>query len=248
MIGAAGIPIRSYGPRKGIRMSSWFKKERAPDGTNIVQHGEFQTKIGVAKDHAEYSATRETVYERLFGKPLSVSHEVLPLIPHIDVHTFRRTQGKNEVYSLVTSGMSDLTLVLPHGANKDAPRRAELIFYCSEPREEYISTLRWVAHFPHDSRSWLGHGHTLPNGNPPSPLWGSAELDTLFFLPPIVMKDQTLPEELILGGEPVHLLWVVPLTTAECNFKLTQGFDSMLDLFQQNRHPYVFDPHRKSYV
>jgi hypothetical protein len=29
---------------------------------------------------------------------------------------------------------------------------------------------------------------------------------------------------------------------------LTRGFDAMLNLFQQNRHPHVFDPHRKSYV
>lgn len=88
----------------------------------------------------------------------------------------------------------------------------------------------------------------MPNGNPPEPFWGSAELDTFFFLPPIVKKDQALPSELNLGGEPVHFLWVVPLTTAECNFKLTSGFDAMLDLFQQNRHPHVFDPNRKSYV
>jgi hypothetical protein len=134
---------------------------------------------------------------------------------------------------------------LPRRA-KDVPRRVELIFYCAEPRD--IATLRWVAHFPHDSKSWLGHGHTMPNGNPPAPFWGSTELDTLLFMPPIVMKDQTLPEELILGGEPVHFLWVVPLTTAECNLKLEKEFEAILDRFQQHRHPHVFDPNRKSCV
>lgn len=49
-------------------------------------------------------------------------------------------------------------------------------------------------------------------------------------------------------GKPVHFLWVVPLTTAEFNFKLTNGFDAMMSLFEPNRHPYVFDPQRKSYV
>ena len=88
----------------------------------------------------------------------------------------------------------------------------------------------------------------MPNGNPPEPVWGTNELDTFFFLPPIVKKDQTLPSELSLSGAPVHFLWVVPLTTAECNFKLKNGFGSMLSLFQQNRHPYVFDPNLKSYV
>jgi Suppressor of fused protein (SUFU) len=88
----------------------------------------------------------------------------------------------------------------------------------------------------------------MPNGNPPAPFWGSAMLDTLLFMPPIVTQDQTLPEDLKLGGDPVHFLWVVPLTTAERNFKLKKGFDAILDLFQQHRHPHVFDPNRKSYL
>jgi len=229
-------------------MASWFNKKKAPDGTNIVRHQNIETKLGVTTGTDGFGQAREAVYERLFGKALSVSHEVFPLVPHIDVYTFKRSQGDKEVYSLVTGGMSDLEMNLPRGADKAAPRRVELIFYCSEPRDDYISTLRWIAHFPHDSKSWLGQGHTIPNGNPPAPLWGSTALDTLFFLPPIVKKDQTLPSELNLGGQPVHFLWVVPLTTAECNFKLANGCDAMLNRFQQNRHPYVFDPHRKSYV
>ena len=229
-------------------MHSWFNKNTAPDGTKIIRHKNVDTKLGVVEGTAGFAQAREAVYERFFGKPLSVSHELLPVIPHIDVYTFKRSQADVEVYSLVTGGMSDLEMTLPRGADTDVPRRAELIFYCSEPREEYIATLRWVAHFPHNSKSWLGHGHTMPNGDPPAPFWGSAELDTLFFLPPIVKKDQTLPSELTLGGDPVHFLWVVPLTTAECNFKLARGFDAMLNLFQKNRHPHVFDPRRKSYV
>jgi hypothetical protein len=229
-------------------MDSWLNKKKSPDGTNIVRHENIETKLGVTPRTDGFRQAREATYERLFGKALSVSHELVPLVPHIDLYTFKRSQGDREVYSLVTDGMSDLKMTLPRAADADTPRRAELIFYCSEPRDEYIPTLRWVAHFPHDSRSWLGHGHTMPNGNPPTPLWGSAELDTLFFMPPIVKKDQTLPSELTLDGDPVHFLWIVPLTTAECNFKLTSGFGAMLDLFQKNRHPHVFDPHRKSYV
>ena len=229
-------------------MSSWFDKEKAPDGTNIVRHENIEIKLGVTPETAGFLQARESAYERLLGKPLSISHEVFPLVHHIDVYTFRRSQGDKDVYSLVTGGMSDLEMKLPPDADRDFPRRVELIFYCFEPREEYISTLRQLAHFPHATKSWLGHGHTIPNGNPSVPLWGGGELDTLFFLPPIVEKDQTLPLELNLGGEPVHFLWVVPLTTAECNFKLTRGLDAMLSLLEQNQHPYVFDPQRRSYV
>ena len=233
-------------------MASCFGKKKAPDGTNIIRHNAVETKLGVAGTKtAGFRQSREVAYKKLFGEPLSVSHELLPLIPHIDVYSFKRTFKKDGadqvVYALVTGGMSDLEMTLPRRA-KDVPRRVELVFYCVEPRAEYFSTLRWIAHFPHNAKSWLGHGHTMPNGNPPAPFWGSAALDTLLFMPPIIAKDQTLPSELQLEGEPVHFLWVVPLTTAECNFKLENGFDAILGLFDQHRHPHVFDPNRKSYV
>jgi len=230
-------------------MISWFKKRKAPDGTNIIRHEKADLNLGFMPGTEGFAQARETAYERLFGgEPLSVSHEVVPMIPHVDVYTFKRSLEGKDVYSLVTGGMSDLAMTLPRRADEQVPRRVELIFYCSEPRAEYISTLHAVAHFPHATKSWFGQGHTMPNGNPPGPLWSTKDLDTLFFLQPIVKRDQTLPSELILGGQPVHFLWVVPITTAECNFKLNNGSNAMLDLFQQNRHPYVFDPDRKSYV
>jgi len=227
---------------------SWFGKEKSPDGTNIIRHNAVERKFGFTeKSTAGFAQKREAAYEKLFGKALRVSHEVIPQVPHIDVYIFQRSRGDQIEYSLVTGGMSDLKMTLPRRA-KDVPRRVELIFYCAEPRDEYISTLRWIAHFPHDSKSWLGYGHTMPNGAPPAPFWGSTELDTLLFMPPIVMEDQNLPDQLQLGAEPVHFLWVVPLTTPGCNLKLEKGFDVILGLFEQHRHPHVFDPHRKSYV
>src|SRR5206468_11839245 len=151
---------------------SWFGKEKSPDGTNIIRHNAVERKFGFTeKSTAGFAQKREAAYEKLFGKALRVSHEVLPQVPHIDVYIFQRSRGDQIEYSLVTGGMSDLKMTLPRRA-KDVPRRVELIFYCAEPRDEYISTLRWIAHFPHDSKSWLGYGHTMPNGAPPSPFLG----------------------------------------------------------------------------
>ncbi len=55
---------------------------------------------------------------------------------------------------------------VPAGAK--APRRVELIFYCFEAKPEYCETLRWLAHFPHDRKTWIGAAHTVPNGILPS--------------------------------------------------------------------------------
>lgn len=141
-------------------MTSWFGKKKAPDGTNIIRHEKIERQMGsMGEDAAGFIRTREAAYERMCGKPESVSHEVLPQIPHIDVYTIKRIlkrpSGDETFYVLMTGGMSDLPMTLPKIA-KNVARRVELIFYCAEPREEYIATLRWVAHFPHDTKSWLG--------------------------------------------------------------------------------------------
>jgi len=195
---------------------------------------------------AAFAKARAEVYQQRFGEAKIVSHEIIPLIPHIDVMEYSRTGKDGQVCVLVTSGMSDLAMNVP--AKTEAPRRVELIFYCTEPNQEFIDTMRWLAHFPHDQKTWIGAFHTIPNGNPPAPLWGSPILDTIFLLPPIVKKDANLQDDLILDGDGVEFLWIVPLTTAECNLKLAKGSDAILDLLQENRHPHVFDPNRKSYV
>jgi hypothetical protein len=233
---------------------AWFGRkksqpETSPGGSVIHRYESSawsESRIGVADESAaKFAEARKNVYERFFGKVRGVFEEALPLIPRVDVHAYsRRGPGGFNVCTLVTSGMSDLEMDVPVAA----PRRVELIFYCSELQQEYVETMRWLAHFPHDQKTWIGSGHTIPNGNPPEPFWGSSVLDTFLLLPPIVTRDATLPDELILGGEPVHFLWAVPLTTPECNLKLEQGTDAILDLFDRNRHSHVFDPNRLSYV
>jgi hypothetical protein len=207
-----------------------------------------KTQLGSPTESSlRFTAAREDAYTKLFGEAGTVSHEIVPLVPHIDVYTFPPAQKARGWYTVVTGGMSDLRMTVPARAGA-APRRVELIFYCSEPLPEYVGILRRVAHFPHDKKTWIGYGHTMPNGDPPEPFWGSDVLDTLLFMPTIVGPDNSLPKELVLDGDPVHFLWLVPLTTPECNLKLVEGFGAILRLFQRNRHPHVFNPARSSYV
>jgi hypothetical protein len=225
--------------------------ETSPGGSIIHRYKNNEwlaRRVGFTDESsAKFGEARRDAYGRLFGKVHGVFEEALPLSPRVEVRTYyRRGEDGRDVCTLVTSGMSDLKMSVPAGAK--APRRVELIFYCSEPNHEYLETMHWLAHFPHDQRTWIGSGHTIPNGSPPEPFFGSAVLDTILLIPPIVKRDQTLPEELILDGEPVHFLWVVPLTTAECNLKLAKGLNAILGLFGKNRHPHVFDPNRASYV
>jgi len=233
---------------------SWFggnDPEVSPGGSVIRRYPDkdfMKPRIGFSAEPTDgFIAAREEVYGRLFGESAGVSHEMLPQVPHIDVYTyFRRSKDGSDTCVLVTGGMSDAPMSTPRG--NDFPRRVELILYCREPKPVYVATLRWLAHFPHNQGTWLGMGHTIPNGAPPEPFWGSGVLDTILLLPTIVQKDAALPEQLKIAGEPVHFLWVVPISTPECNLKLEKGVEAILDLFTIHRHPHVFDPNRASYV
>ena len=166
--------------------------EKSPGGSILYRHERLSgPRIGFTTESTpEFGQARDETFGRLFGEAASVSHEVLPLIPHIDVYAYfrRGKDGRNEC-TLVTSGMSDIQMTLP--AAVEARRRAELIFYCAEPKQEYIDTIRWLAHFPHNQKTWIGPFSTIPNGNPPAPFWNSTVLDTILLLPPIVKLNAT---------------------------------------------------------
>jgi len=211
--------------------------------------GTGRTPIGFLDESNEAAVhAREAVYKDFFGTCTQVGHEVIPMVPHIDVYQFEPGHRGRNYWTLVTDGMSDLRMTLPDEVGAEFSR-VELVFYCDEPRPEYLEMLRFMAHFPHDNATWFGWGHTIPNGQPPAPLFpGCDELTTLIFLSPFIEPDATLSERLTVCGDPVSFLWPVPLSDAECQAKLEKGADYLLDLFDEVSHPHVFTGGRSSYV
>lgn len=188
---------------------------------------------------------REKVYVELFGSRHTVSHELLPLVPHIDVYIFEPGQRDRDFYTFVTGGMSDQPMSVPAG---QLPRRAELILYARDPNREYVGLLRWLARIPHDQGSYYKSGTTMNNGQPAQPLFAKSKLDHLLFMQSIISPDNTLPELLSLDGDATELLWVLPITAQECGFIHKSGIGDFLDVLQEKQHPVVLDPARKSYV
>lgn len=240
----------------GIRDWLSGKKGRGPEivgkskgGSRLLKYGEGATdrpEVGFADESTAIPAEeRERVYEELFGAIDMVNHEVIPFVPHIDVYRFAPADQR-AFFTFVTGGMSDLPMNAPTELGPGF-RRVELVFYASEDKPEYPELLRRLAHFPHDNRTWLHWGHTMPNGMPPAPLFDTT-MDTLFFMASIVSPDATLGERLAWRDEPVELVWCVPITSAECALKLDQGADALYDLFDQHNHPFVFAGDRGSYV
>jgi hypothetical protein len=221
---------------------------KSPGGSTIFKYAGLGSRNIGASDEPPATKERETAYAHLFGECSTVYHEVIPQVPHIDVYTFPGGQKERNFCTLATGGMSDRPMKLSKQAEAHGvARRVELIFYCSEPRQEYLETLRFLAQFPHAYSTWVGNTHTIPNGNPPTPLWTGTALDTVLLMPTVVRADLALPRELTIGGDAVEFLWVVPLSKAECELKLAEGFKAIMGLFERNRHPHVFNGDRASY-
>ena len=190
---------------------------------------------------------RAGVYEQFFGEVQHVWHENTPEDPHIDIYCFKPEIGGRDFFTLVTSGMSDRRMDVPPDAPADIfTRRAEMIFYCSDPRTEYAELLRRMAHYPFDRNTWLGAGHTMETSE--VALLQSGGMDSLLFIPPPLIPDQLLSESLQVGGDPVGLLWVVPVAAGECRLIRAEGIGPLLRLFDMHHHPFVFATGRSSYV
>ncbi len=230
----------------------WFKRkrERTPGGSQIVRSTPKspQEQLGFPEeDTTGFRQLRDRVYKEFFGEPESVSHEILPFVPHIDVCIYPPGHAGRPSYTLATSGMSDAPMTLDNGMERSHARR-EIILYCDAPDEEYVSMVRFFAHFPFEHSTWLGHGHTVPNGDPPAPMFDGSELVAALLIDTIVRPDNGLAEKVIIDGDPVQFLWIVPITQAELDYALHRGVDALLDIFDDIRHPPVLNPRRASYL
>jgi hypothetical protein len=88
----------------------------------------------------------------------------------------------------------------------------------------------------------------MPNGTPPESLFRDGALNALLFMPSIVKLDGEFGKHLAWDGESINLLWCVPITMAECQFKRDHGLDAVYYLFDPVSHPFIFRGLRSSYV
>jgi hypothetical protein len=192
--------------------------------------------------------SREELFDELFGDCESVSHEVLPMLPHIDVFIYKPGYQGREFYTLVSSGMSDMPMTLPEGVSNDY-QRAEIVMYVTEPKDEYINLIRHYARYPHKFETYFAHSHTIPNGQPAESFFSQGSLDTIVFIPTIISPDNEFTDLMHKkSGVSVQLLHLTPITTPESDFKLENGIDELYDLLDEKNHSFILDETRSSYV
>jgi hypothetical protein len=236
------------------------KPEVSPGGSEILRH-EARERDWTAPPAVSGMEEIEQHFTTFFGEPTNVFHEIISDLVHLDVHVIPPSPER-DCWTLFTTGMSDLPMTVPEGAEDF--RFAELVLML--PREWKLDMLRvtpppedldrwywpirWLkqlARLPHEYQTWLGFGHTVPNGDPPQPLSPETKMCGWFLVPPI-----SVPEEgrsvVLADGRTVHFYCLHCLHIEEMNLKLNRGSDALLDAFDQAGIGEILQLERRSAV
>jgi hypothetical protein len=112
--------------------------------------------------------------------------------------------------------------------------------------EEWYRPVRWLkmlARLPHEYETWLGFGHTVPNGDPPERFVEATRMRGWIVLPLL-----SVPEEactlVLADGRLVNFYAVHALYPEEMSLKLNKGTDALLDAFEAADISEVLQPDR----
>lgn len=187
------------------------------------------------------------------GKPAFVFHDTAPDAVGVDIHVIEPS-ASYPYTRLVTSGMSQKAMTVPQGA----PAYAELMMALpadwkldetSVQDERWywpVALLRHLANYPHKGATWLGLGHSLPNGHPAKPYTASVGFRGAVILPPVSAPEPF--HSLTLDGKDIYFHCVVPLFQEELDVARRRGFAELLDYFNAKDVTDVVDPARKNTV
>ena len=187
-----------------------------------------------------------------------VYHEMVSDLVHIDVHVLRGPR-EDDGLVLYTTGMSDLPMSLPEEiSDREDLKYAELYMILpggwdlggegSSPKDlPYesvwpIQMLKFLARFPHEYKTWLGWGHSIPNGPDYAPVcpglgFGGAVLTQPSLVPPLETED----------GKLIHFYMVVPAYKQEIEYKLKYGMEGLHQRFVEGKLSMALDIRRPNF-
>ncbi|MEW4568627.1 suppressor of fused domain protein [Tautonia sp. JC769] len=223
--------------------------ERSASGSPIYRHQPPDRDWSPPESPALFLEEIEAHLERHIGGVEHVFHEVVSDLVHLDVLLIPPADDR-PFKVLVTSGVSERPMAVPEGLEEF--RRAELMIALppdwplSEEalRDEAnywpIRWLKTVGRLPHEYQTWIGWGHSIPNGDPAEPIGGTGFVGVVL-LPPYGFDPEIFRLD-TASGEPITFYWLVPLYPEEMAMKLDQGIDAIEDRFDDIG--FVLDPDR----
>ena len=192
-------------------------------------------------DEAGIEAIGEHVVKYV-GPVTNVFHELMSDLVRVDILVVGPRPGR-EFTTLVTCGMSERPMRVPIEKPEDLGvvpelRYAELMLALPSDwpltdeafqREENYWPVRWLkklARLPHQHESYLGLGHTVPNGDPPRPFASNTQFCCWFVDEPVLCLDEF--QKLRFGGKVVNFYGLVALYADEVALKLREGSGALI--------------------
>lgn len=235
-------------------MNDFDDGEYSPGGSRIYRYDESAEGPFTLPAASEDLPFLEDHISRHLGPVETVFHELISDKVHIDVH-WVKTEGADPSSLMVTTGMSDLPMRVIPGAERF--RFAELCIQLPgewpitpeafEDDRNYwpIRLLKFLARFPHNFNTWLGPGHTLPNGDPPAPFDESVDFVCALIHPPLALP----PRFQVCRcdqDKSVYFYSVIPLYLEEMQLKLDRGVDELIGRFRKNGVTDLIAPRRRN--
>lgn len=196
---------------------------------------------------SEWRPALEDHLQRHLGEAI-VNHPLLSLGMHIDVFVFEPTPDRPYI-TAVTVGVSEFPMVVPD--NEPERRHQELMVYLPagwplDPNAGSAAVwpfwlLRALGRFAHDESTYFAPGHTVALANPPEPFVPGVPFTTALLLDP---PEPSSFDELTIGDTPCRFLWAIPLTTAEADYKLSNGGNALLEKLREADVRREIDPAR----
>ncbi len=229
------------------------EREGSGSGAEFLSHQAEERDWQAPEHEARNLEDIERHLERFVGPVETVLHELVPDRVHLDL--LMVPPAKDRPYHvIVTSGMSDLAMNVPEDMAEFA--RAELMIEL--PGDWPISQeafqdennywpLRWlkqVGRLPHDFGTWVGWGHSIPNGDPAETI-----ADTRFTgvcLAPPYWLDAEFFQLKSSSGDTVCFYDLVPVYAEEMQLKLDEGFGALEERFERDDIGFVLDVDRRN--
>lgn len=234
----AGRRVKCKGCDTILQVPPVDEPEVSDDGTAIYRHEARNRDFELATGNEENIEAISNHIERHVGEIEMVFHELVSDLVHVDIHWVAPTDER-PIHTLITSGMSDRPMVVPDDC--EDLRFAELMITLPpdwpisqeafEDESNYwpIRLMKMLARLPHEYETWLGVGHTVPNGDPAEPYSPDTDFSCALILPPVTLEDEF--HELEVDGEIINFYAIVPLYAEETDYKLKHGLDKLLDRF-----------------
>ncbi len=229
------------------------ESEKSESGSPIYRYEEKEREWQTPEHSGRNLESVEAHVERHIGKVETVYHEIFSDRIHLDVLFVPATEDR-PYHVLVTSGVSDQAMQVPDGLEE--LNRVELLMALPESwplsdesfnDEANYWPVRWlkqIGRLPHDYGTWIGWGHTIPNGDPAEPIANTPFIGVM--LAPAYWLGNDFYQLKADSGDTITFYNLVPLFQEEMDLKLKKGADEIEARFEKQNIEFVVNPDRKN--